>query len=130
MKKKTYIVKGSADIKCSRFGTHYIEENWHGTGQKYSIYLNNEDNPDEISMQISGIHPYDDAEYAFARVESFRPNVAQIIKNGSFLSSVKMQPYNEEDWEDVNEYVNDFIDRVIAELERVNEDVEPKIMHF
>lgn len=127
---KTYFVKSDSDIKCSRFGSHFIDENWHGTGNKYSIYLNNEDNLSELSMQISGLHPYDDAEYAWARVERFNPTVAQIIKNGKFLSSVKMDEYNETEWENKDEYINEFIDRIIYELETVNKDVEPKIMRF
>ncbi len=128
----TYIVKADSSIQCSRFGNHHIIQDHHllDPGCSYSVYTNNEDDPTKLSIQVSELHPYDDAVYAFARVESFRPNVAQIIKNGSFISSVTMPEYDEDDWETPQEYVDEFIDRIFYELHRVNKDVEPKIMRF
>lgn len=129
---KKYIAKPDIDIKCAKFSNHIILKDHHlaNPGCSYSIYIDNEDDPTKLSLQVSELHPYDDAVYAFARVEQFKPNVAQIIKNGKFLSSVSMPKYNDEDWEDPQEYVDDFIDKIIYELHRVNKDVQPKIMHF
>lgn len=127
-----FVTKPGYDIKCSRFSNHTILKDHHlaNPGCSYSIYTDNEDDPSQLSMQISELHPYDDAVYAFARVEKFKPNVAQIIKNGDFLASVKMPVYDEEDWESPLEYVDEFIDKIIYQLHRVNKDVEPKIMRF
>lgn len=129
---KRVLTSSLKSIKAdSRFGTRYTVNNWHGLrGHNYSVRVYNEDDPSRLQLQISGLHPYDDADYAWARVESFRPTLAQIIKNGAFLSSVNMQCYEEEDWESSDEYVDEFIDRIIAELEVVNKDVKPKIMKF
>ena len=129
---KRVVTSSSKSIKAdSRFGTEYTVTSWHGLKcHDYFIRVYNEDDPSQLQLQISGIHPYDDASYAWARVESFRPTFAQIIQNGRRLSSVSMPSYVEEDWENFDEYVDEFVDRIIAELEEVNKDVQPKIMHF
>lgn len=129
---KRYISKPDASIQCSRFSNHVILKNHHflDPGCSYSIYIDNEDDLSKLSLQVSELHPYDDAIYAFARVEQNNPTLAQIIKNGKFLSSVKMPEYDDESWEDPQEYIDEFIDRIIYELHEVNKDVKPKIMHF
>lgn len=118
-------------VAGSRFGVNQVIKNWHGKpNHNYMVRLGGEDSIDTLSIQISGLHPYDDAEYAYARVESGQPTLANIIKDGRFLATVSMEYYDPEDWEDLNEYINEFVDRIIAKLEEVNKDVQPKIMHF
>lgn len=122
---KRYIKSGS-----SPWGGTYVMKNWHGLKfHDYAIRYANVENPEELTLSISGIHPYDDAEYAWARVETSKPNVANIYKNGSLLATVNMPVYDPEEWEYPEEYVDDFIDRIIIKLEHVNKDVKPKMMY-
>lgn len=129
---KRVITSSLKSIKsASQFGVQYTLNNWHNkSGHNYFVRVRNEDDPLRLQLQISGLHPYDDAEYAWARVESFRPNLAQIIKNGKFLSSVEMEEYEEGDWETPESYIDAFVDRIIEELEEANKDVEPQIIKF
>lgn len=115
----------------SRFGSKYIINDWNNQkGHNYSVKVYNEDDPSQLQIKVAGLHPYDDAYYAWARVESFNPTVAQIINNGEFLASVKMEPYDAQKWSSTQDYVDEFVDNIIAELENVNKDVEPKLIHF
>ena len=100
------------------FGIHYAikEDEFNG---KYII------------CQIREIHPYDDAEYAWAK---FDGQNAIYIKNGKQVLFYDMQEYyyegdGDDVYESFEEYMNDVIDTICVQLLRLNEDVEPRMVH-
>lgn len=119
-------------IKASTEYTEYINIQ-HGN-KKFGVHINT-DGPYEGSFaaQISEIHPYDDAEYAWAKI-NFNGQVI-FYQNGKVIDKMQLASYEPEDYEDyyenasVNEYINDCLDTVAVELLNMNRNVEPIMVH-
>lgn len=94
----------------------------------FSVHIYDSD-PIHLKFQVSEIHPYDLAKYAWARCGYKGALYVEFIKNGKVIDSMQMHYYDEEDYEDETEYVNDIIDRVCVELADMNSTVEPIIDH-
>lgn len=101
--------------------------------QRFSVHMFNEGVPDSshIKFTISELHPYDLAEYAWARVGYRGACYAEFLKNGKKLDGMQFSYYedDEDSYEDMNEYLNDMLDSVAVELLHINALVEPRIDH-
>ena len=119
-------------IKASDQYTDFITTQ-HGR-QRFAVHIN-ENGPYEGSFaaQISEIHPYDDADYAWAKIK-FNGQV-EFIQNGKVIDRMQLPGYEPEDYEeyyenaDVDTYISDMLDSVAVELMHINRDVEPRMVH-
>jgi len=96
--------------------------------QQFGVHVFN-DNPIHLKFQVKEIHPYDLEEYTWARCGYKGALYVEFIRNGKVLDGMQMHYYDEEDYEDENEYVNDIIDQVCVELRYYNKNIEPRIDH-
>ena len=96
--------------------------------QKYGIDMYNDDTK-YLKFQISPIHPYDDADYTWARCGYIGGNLVQFIFKGKVVDRMQLWSYDEEDYEDEDEYIREVIDAVCTELNHFNADVEPRMVH-
>ena len=97
--------------------------------QKFSVHISY-DGPYEGSFaaQISEVHPYDDAEYAWARI-GFNGST-DFIKDGKIIDKMQLPTYEDDDlYENVEEYYSDMLDSVAVELMNINKDVKPRMMY-
>ena len=112
-------------IKASSY-TSYFNIN-HGR-QKFGVHFDpNGQYPGAFAAQITEIHPYDDAEYAWAKIEF--NGQAKFIKEGKVIDKMQLPAYEEEDYESIEEYYNDMLDSVAVELSNMNKSVQPRMMH-
>lgn len=101
----------------------------HGPTKHFGVHFN-DDGPYEGSFiaQITEIHPYDDADYAWARINY--NGQAEFIKDGKVVDKLQLHDYDEEDYENgIYEYYNDCLDTVAVELMHINRNVEPRMIH-
>ncbi len=80
-----------------------------------------------IYAQISEIHPYDDAEYAWAKVDN---SIAYFYKDGKLLDKMHLADYDEDMDGDYEVWWKDMIDSVAEELHNMNKDVKPVMVHY
>lgn len=97
--------------------------------QKYSIYENNPDNVIDYKAQITEIHPYDEAEYAWARIGYRGAMSVEFIRDGEVIDKMQLHYYEPDDYESEDEYLDDVIDQVCVELRAINKGIEPKMIH-
>lgn len=111
-------------------------------GQKYRIYDTKSSDPllpGYKILQISEIHPYDDADYAWAIYDAAdNPNYACIVRNGKTEDRIAISPWadNEEYYEEyydadsaLDQYRNEVIIQLAYALRESNEDVKPRTIH-
>lgn len=118
-------------IKGSTYNKHVNIQ--HGR-QKFSVHLD-ETGPyvGSFAAQITEIHPYDDADYTWAKID-FNGQV-KFIQDGKVIDKMQLPSYNPEDYEEYHEnasvdaYINDMLDTVAVELMDINRDVEPIMVH-
>lgn len=96
------------------------------SGQDFSVYMYDENDPIAVRFSISEIHPYDDAEYTWARYDNL---VVEFIKGGKVIDKMHMHDYDEDYYETVDEYVADLLDSTAVELIEMNKYVKPRIVH-
>ena len=96
--------------------------------KRFSVHLNY-DGPYEGSFaaQITEIHPYDDAEYTWAKI-GYNGQV-QFIRNGKVVDKMQLPTYESDDYESIEDYYNDMLDTIAVELINMNRDVEPIMVH-
>lgn len=86
-----------------------------------------------FAAQITEIHPYDDADYAWARIPF--NGYAEFIQKGKVVDRMQLPGYEEEDYEDyegysgLDQYYNDMLDSVAVELMHINRNVKPIMVH-
>ncbi len=97
-------------------------------GQRFGVHLYDE-NPLEPKFQISEIHPYDDAEYTWARCGFKGCAYVEFINSGKIIDGMQWNYYDEEDYEDPTEYINEIIDQTCVELLAFNKDVESHMIY-
>ena len=93
---------------------------------KYRVFELADSTYEDLKLQIVGIHPYDDAEYVWANIENGK---CYFILNGKRISNRPIEPFTEGWYEDDNEYLNDIVIRTCKELNQINADIEPIIVH-
>lgn len=79
----------------------------------------------EFKAQVSEIHPYDDADYAWANINS---GVIEYIQSGKVIDK---SYYGSPDDMDIEHYewCDAVIDSAIDNLTVLNKDLEPRIIH-
>lgn len=105
----------------------------HGHRQ-FGVHIN-DDGPYEGSFaaSISEIHPYDDAEYTWAKIGFNGQTI--FYRNGKVVDKMQLASYEPDDYEEyyegaaVDTYINDCLDTVATELLQMNRDVKPIMVH-
>lgn len=98
------------------------------SGQRFGVHLYNDD-PMSVKFQVTEIHPYDDAEYTWARCGYKGACYVEFIRNGKVIDGMQWHYYEEEDYEEEREYIDEMIDQTCAELRNYNRDVKPRMIH-
>ena len=112
--------------------TNYVSF-YRGT-DRFSIHDNYSDDFDSndannYKATVSLLRPYDDADYTWARIGKSGGMRVEFIKDGKVQDTMQLWPYEDSDYESVEEYLDDILDRVIVELIDMNKHVEPIIHH-
>ena len=115
---------------ANKYGSPYTKYNTYQRGkQRYSVHFNEPSSPSGFKAQIREIHPYNDADYVWARIGNRGAVEAEFIQNGKIIDRMQMNYYDEDYYESVDEYYDDLIDAVCVELRNFNKDVEPVMVH-
>ena len=96
-------------------------------GQKFSGYIKYEDEPWNLQFTLSEIHPYDDAEYCWAKKD--RPNSVSVFQKGYRVTSIDVPEYDEDIYKNENEYVDSVIDWTCKCLREMNSRIKPVMVH-
>ena len=94
-------------------------------GSTYSIYTKDIDDLENFKCQVTEIHLYDSAEYAWAEKDSLT-NVI-IYKENKIVDRIKVSRYNSDNYKDNKHYLATVIDVIIERLYEFNKDVKPKL---
>ena len=98
-------------------------------GTKYSVNIEDED-INSFKAQISEIHPYDDAEYAWARVGYNGYMNAEFVLDGNIIDRMQFDYYDDEYYESEDEYLDYVIDEICVELKHINKDIKPRMLYI
>ena len=104
--------------------TDHFNYNYKGL-YNFSIYSKYDNDPEKFQCQITEIHPYDLAEYAWIKKD--QPASASVIKNGKRIGYIELAEWDEDWYEDEDEYIRDIIDYMCDQLIAWNAKVEPII---
>lgn len=98
----------------------------HGPGGRYAV--RGEYNPENglVYASLSKLAPYDDAEYVWAKIKGLN---VDFIQDGKIIDHMPLWSYEPDDYEDVEEYVNQILDQVVVELKNMNKDIKPVMVH-
>lgn len=123
------LIRSSTEVKAAtKKYQNYYRHRRGGFSSDFAIHYNDYgENPEYFECQVSEIHPYDDAEYAWARKDS--PTSASVFKGGKLIDTVNLPEWDEDSYEDATEYVNEIIDILCTEIGDINSNVEPRIIH-
>ena len=97
--------------------------------QKFAIHQNEPTNPNDWKATISEIHPYDDAEYVWARVGKRGTLNVEFIQNGKVIDTMQLHYYEPDEYEREEEFWDEVTDMICLELRTFNKDVEPRMIH-
>ena len=115
---------------ANNYSSPYTKYNTYQRGRKrYSVHSNEPTNPSSFKAQIREIHPYDDADYVWARIGARGAVETEFIQNGKIIDRMQMNYYDEDYYESVDEYYDDLIDAVCVELSNYNKDIESVMVH-
>lgn len=113
-------------IRSSQYTSRY---NKTVDGQKFSVYTIYEDHPENFQCQVSEIHPYDLAEYAWAKKDS--PSSATVYKNGKKIGYIEVRDWDEYEENENNpsseKYIKEITDYICKQLRSYNQNVKPQI---
>ena len=112
----------SASVK--QYDNYYAVN--HGP-QRFGVHSSGESDPLFFECQVSEIHPYDDAEYTWAKMGSNKQ--VQFIRDGKIQDKMQMHEYEPDDYESVENYYEDIVDSICTELMGMNADVKPIMIH-
>ncbi len=97
--------------------------------QRFGIHMYNDD-PLQPKFQVSEIHPYNDADYAWARCGYLGHAYVQFIKNGKKIDGMQLNGYDESEYESEYDYITDIVNQTCEVLLEINKDVEPRMVHW
>ncbi len=121
------LLRPSSAILSSESGDYMNHYTYTRSGQRFSVNDNNPSNPDWFQFIMSELHPYDDADYAWAKKDS--PVELKIIKSGQVQSRIPLPEWDYDSYEDEDEYYGTLIDIAAVALLEANRDVQPMIDH-
>ena len=109
-------------MKASRdgqdFSIHYTEVDTSPGADPWKMF-------NEYKATVSEIHPYDDAEYAWAQIEN---GVIKYIQDGKVVD--KSYYMTADDWDiENNEWCDSVINEAMDTLNQINSSVQPRIIH-
>ena len=116
-------------LKKSQY-VHYDRSSVYKRGDipvRFMVKTKFEDDPDSFQCEVDEIHPYDDADYAWAKKDS--PTSASIIQNGKCVQLIPLPEWDADYYEDPSEYFDEIIDTIAVELRKYNEPIEPIMVH-
>lgn len=98
-----------------------------GDGHRFFVYYTNPDRLGTMRAQIQEIHPYNDADYAWAAVDGLQ---VKFYNRKGLIDKMPLWSYEPDDYaDDVMSYVDDVLDAICDELVKLNENVKPVIVH-
>ena len=107
--------------------TSYITVN-HGR-QEFGVHINTDGPyPGSFKASMTEIHPYDDGDYAWAKIEF--NGLTKFIRNGKVIDKMQLPCYEEDDYEYIGEYLDEMLDSVAVELKNINKDVKSRMVHW
>lgn len=121
-------VEGSTSINAAS-GNNYDHtvDFYHGRKHFFIKYSVDEDHNWITKAQITSIHPYDDADYAWAKIDG--PQV-QFIRDGKVLTKMTLPDYDEDLYETgFDGYLDDMFDSIVCELIDLDRDTKPIMVH-
>lgn len=121
------LIRSSTTINATSSNDFDNRQTYTKNGTRYSVYLKNEDNPDQLMFNISEIHPYDDADYAWAMKVS--PLQVNIIRDGNIISAFDLPEWDWDMYEDENEYITEVVDITCDKLANANKRIKPVMIH-
>jgi len=98
----------------------------HGPNIRYMCHIGNDNSPNFIAS-LSKISPYDDADYVWARI--YENKKVEFIKSGKVIDSMQLHYYEEEDYESLQEYIEDCLDIIVLELHGFNKNIKPVMVY-
>lgn len=96
-------------------------------GQRYAVYSKNSDDPMKLELQVSEIHPYDDADYAWAKMQSNKQ--VSFYRNSRLVDKMQLSYFDEYFDDSAEDYYHSLIDDICFELRDMNKGVEPVMVH-
>jgi len=119
-------------IQSSAVNPYTDRYNINVDGQKFTVYTAYGDDPENIQFQISEVHPYDDAKYAWAKKD--RPVGATVYKDGKRYGFIELRDVEEYFESEPNpspeEYIKEIIEYTCKELRNINRNVKPVMVHW
>jgi len=97
------------------------------SGTKFRVSTTIYEDPSQFMFEILEVHPYDEADYAWAKKVS--PTSFNIYKDGRRISSLPVPDFDDEIYEDVIEYYNECLDIAYLALIEANKDVKPQMSY-
>ena len=82
-----------------------------------------------VTGQLTRIAPYDDADYYWAKIGDGGTNFVKFIQDGKIRDRMQYWYYDQDDYEDVNEYLSDIMLDMCEQLDHYNDDIKPRIIH-
>lgn len=112
-------------VRASQYNSYFTIQHGH---KKFSVHINTDGPyPGSFAAQVSEIHPYDDANYAWAKVD-FNGQV-KFIQDGKIIDKMQLPTYEEDDYESITDYADDMLDSVAVELSNINKSVDPRMIY-
>lgn len=93
---------------------------------KFAVYYTDPNDFGDMKAAVSEIHPYDDADYAWAKIEGLK---VTFYNSKGVLDTMHLWSYEPDEYEDITEYVNDVLDTVCTDLLELNKSVAPVMVH-
>lgn len=98
-----------------------------GDGHRFIMRYSDPDRLGTFTADITEVHPYNDADYAWAHVDGLS---AKFYNRQGYIDKMHLWSYEPEDYaDDVAGYVYDVFDAVCDELIKMNEKVKPVMVH-
>lgn len=111
--------------------TRPVTESYHSftwRGQiKIAVHDNDPSWPGEYVCQVSEIHPYDDADYAWAKKDG--PASAKIIQNGKTVKTINLPEWDEDAFETEDEYYDLVVDIMVNAIRGINKSISSRVLH-
>lgn len=102
------------------------------TSYSVSVYYTYEDV--NYDIYVSEIHPYDDAEYAWAYAKDveYRPRTMNICRGNKKIDTIYLDDYDldQSGFESPEDFYNHIGYIVTSYLRDYNKDVEPRMVHY
>lgn len=98
-----------------------------GDGHRFIMYYSDPDRFGTFTGDVTEIHPYNDADYAWAHIDGL---TVKFYNRSGYIDKMYLWSYEPDDYaDDVAGYVYDVYDAVCDTLVDLNKDVKPVMVH-